>query len=433
MRTTLVSIVLWALATIALCVLGIWATARALDRPRDRGPDPTRSLMSMLADDTARVFDEGEAEGLASHLRRLAARLPGERFLVDSQGRDLVDGTDRAALVESAGASDFAIAGRPDGRLAAVIRPQGSRYRFVWVVEPWFDPPSPWPFIAVVVTIIAAMGSALALYLSVPLRRLRRVMDRFGRGDLQARVGSRRRDEIGVVAREFDLLAERVETLVNAERRLLQDVSHELRSPLTRLDVAVDLAIKREDRGPLLARIRRDVSRLTELVGELLHLTRVEGDPSTRALDIVRLGELLETLVEDCTIEAETKGCRLAYESSWPGPMQGDSELLRRAFENVLRNAIRHAPQGTAIEVSLRPCGDGAKVVVRDFGPGVPTEALPSLFEPFFRVEEDRSRESGGVGLGLAIARRAVAIHGGRIEALNAGPGLTVEIVLPGS
>ncbi|QEH38456.1 Sensor protein CpxA [Aquisphaera giovannonii] len=433
MRTTLVAIVLWALATIALCVLGIWATARALDRPRDRGPDPTRSLMSMLADDTARAFEEGGPEGLAIYLRRLANRLPGERFLVDSRGRDLADGSDRADLVESAGAADFAIAGRPDGRLAAVIRPRGGRYRFVWLVEPWFEPPSPWPFIAVVVAIIAAMGSALALYLSVPLRRLRRVMDRFGRGDLRARVGSRRRDEIGVVSREFDLLAERVETLVAAERRLLQDVSHELRSPLTRLDVAVGLAIRREDRGPLLERIRRDVSRLSELVGELLHLTRVEGDPSARVLEVVRLGELLGTLLEDCTIEAESKGCRLAYEASWPGPMRGDPELLRRAFENVIRNAIRHAPEGSDVEVSLEPCGQGAKVIVRDFGSGVPAEALPSLFEPFFRVEGDRSRESGGVGLGLAIARRAVAIHGGRIEARNAEPGLAVEMVLPGS
>lgn len=435
MRTILVAILLWALATIALCVVGLWATARALDWPRYRGSDadPIRSLAAMLAEDAARSFDEGGAEGLAAYLRRLDARLPGERFLVDPNGRDRVDGTDRSALVRAAGPADFGVVARPDRRFAAVIRPRGGRDRFIWVVAPWFEPPRHTPFLAVVGAIIAAMGTALALYLSLPLRRLRRVMDRFGRGDLQARVGSRRRDEIGVVSREFDLLAERVETLVTAERRLLQDVSHELRSPLTRLDVAVGLAIKREDRGPLLERIRRDVARLSELVGELLHLTRAEGDPSARVLADVRPGELLRTLVEDCAIEAEAKGCRLQYDEAWSGSVQGDPELLRRAFENVIRNAIRHAPAGTPIEVATTPCSQGVNVVVRDFGRGVPAEALSSLFEPFFRVEEDRSRESGGVGLGLAIARRAVAIHGGLIAARNVEPGLAIEIILPTS
>ena len=276
------------------------------------------------------------------------------------------------------------------------------------------------------------MGAALAFYLSHPLRRLRRVMDRFGRGDLKARVGSRRRDEIGAVSREFDLLAERVETLMTAERRLLQDVSHELRSPLARLDVAIDLAIKREDRGPLLARIRRDVTRLSDLVGELLHLTRAEGDPSARVLEVVHPGDLLRKLVEDCALEAEAKVCHLEFRADRSDAIRGDSELLRRAFENVIRNAIRHAPEGSTIEVSMATCSGVTTVVVRDFGPGVPPEALSSIFEPFFRVEGDRSRESGGVGLGLAIAQRAVGIHGGRIAARNARPGLAVEIVLPG-
>ncbi len=238
---------------------------------------------------------------------------------------------------------------------------QDGRYRFVWIVEPWFDLPSPTPFIAVIVAIIALMGTALAFYLSRPLRRLRQAMDRFGRGDLQARTGSRRRDEIGAVSREFDLLAERIETLMTAERRLLLDVSHELRSPLTRLDVAIDLAIKREDRGPLLGRIRRDISRLSDLVGELLHLTRVEGDPSARQLEVVRPGDLLSGLVDDCALEAEAKGCRLQFRAEPTDSIRGDVELLHRAFENVISNAIRHAPEGTTVEVSLEPRGKGVK------------------------------------------------------------------------
>jgi two-component system sensor histidine kinase CpxA len=389
------------------------------------------SLMRMVEEDACRAFAKGGEEGLAAHLHQLDSKLPGERFLTDAGGRDLVDGSDRSKLLQSIGHGP--VVRLPDGRMAIMTRPRDGRFRFLWVLQPWFGQPSASPFIAVVIAINAVMGAILAIYLSLPLRRLRRVMDRFGRGDLRARVDSRRRDEIGVVSREFDLLAERVETLVTAERRFLQDVSHELRSPLTRLDVAVDLAIKREDRGPLLERIRRDVTRLSALVGELLHLTRAEGDPSARVLEAVRPADLLRVLVEDCSIEAEAKGCRMELRAGWPDAIRGDAELLRRAFENVIRNAIRHAPEGTPVEVSLEPCGQGAKVVVRDFGPGVPVGALSSIFDPFFRVEGDRSRGSGGVGLGLAIARRAVAIHDGRITARNAEPGLSVEIVLPGS
>jgi two-component system sensor histidine kinase CpxA len=159
----------------------------------------------------------------------------------------------------------------------------------------------------------------------------------------------------------------------------------------------------------------------------------VEGDPTARVAETILLRDLLRTLVEDCAIEAEAKGCRLEFEETRPFAMRGDTELLRRAFENVIRNAIRYTAEETRIEICLAQCSKGTKVVVRDFGPGVPDEALPFLFDPFFRVEDDRGRESGGVGLGLAIARRSVAIHGGSIAAQNAKPGLAVEIVLPGS
>ena len=330
MRTILVTILLWAFATIAFCIAGLWLTAKTLERRRPGGKDPVTSLVAMLGDDARRAFDEGGSAGLSTHLRQVAAKLPGERFLVDADGKDLVDGSDRTAILRAIGPGPARLA---DGRFAVTSQPDDAPYRFVWLVEPWFDLPSPTPFIAVVVAIIAFMGTALAFYLSRPLRHLRRAMDRFGSGDLQARTGSRRRDEIGVVSREFDLLAERIETLLTAERRLLQDVSHELRSPLTRLDVAVDLAIKREDRSPLLARIRRDISRLSELVGELLHLTRVEGDPSARRLDIVRPGDILSSLVEDCSLEAEAKGCRLQFH----GESAERNEGRRRAAAPGLR------------------------------------------------------------------------------------------------
>ena len=260
---------------------------------------------------------------------------------------------------------------------------------------------------------------------------MRRVVDRFGRGDLAARVGSSRRDEIGELSRAFDEMAGRIETLLAAERRLLQDVSHELRSPLARLEVAVELAGTSEDPGPSLGRIRRDIARLSVLVNELLQLTRAEGDRSALVLEPIRLDHLLRSLVDDCALEAEAKGCRLELDVKEGCSVPGEWELLHRAIENVVRNAIRHAPEGTAVSVGLELRGDVAVVVVRDRGPGVPEEHLAAIFEPFFRVEGHRSRASGGVGLGLAIARRSVELHQGRIAAQRAEPGLQVTIELP--
>ena len=169
------------------------------------------------------------------------------------------------------------------------------------------------------------------------------------------------------------------------------------------------------------------------LVNELLQLTRAEGDPSARNLEPMSLDELLDDLAEDCEVEAEAKGCLLEVTKIEPCLVNGQPELLRRAVENVVRNAIRHAPKGSSVELGLEMVGDTATISVRDRGPGVPDDLLAAIFEPFVRVEGDRSRISGGVGLGLAIARRAVELHRGRITAQNARPGLLVRIELPGA
>jgi signal transduction histidine kinase len=256
-------------------------------------------------------------------------------------------------------------------------------------------------------------------------------VERFGSGDLSARVGSTRQDELGHLARTFDWMANRIETLVAAERRLLLDISHELRSPLARLGVAVELARSGENLDAALNRIQKESDRLNGLVGQLLQVTRAEGDPSSLRRHPVQLDQLVQQLVDDSLIEAAAHGCQVKFENREPVRVEGDAELLRRAVENVIRNAIRHSPRETAVEVSLARNNGKAVVDVRDHGPGVPEEALPRLFDAFYRVESDRDRSSGGIGLGLSIARRAIELHQGAIRAKNAQPGLEVEMELP--
>jgi two-component system sensor histidine kinase CpxA len=271
----------------------------------------------------------------------------------------------------------------------------------------------------------------LTYHLTSPVRALQKAVERFGRGDLAARTGSTRRDELGRLARAFDRMAGRIATLMDAERRLLLDISHELRSPLARLGVAVELARSGEDPDTSLNRIQKEADRLNSLVGQLLEVTRVEGDPGSLRRDVVRLDELVSQAVDDSGIEAAAHGCSLHYESPGAVTLDGDHELLRRAVENVVRNAIRYAPRDTRVDVVLATEGAQAIVKVRDRGPGVPEEALPHLFDAFYRVDRDRDRASGGVGLGLSIARRAIELHQGNIRARNADPGLEMTIELP--
>jgi signal transduction histidine kinase len=428
MRSIFAKVVLWFLATVALSLAAFVATSvmtSMRSHRRDFGPD----IFSMQMDDARLAFEEGGPAKLDAYLRRLDRYFRDEHYLTDASGRDLVTGEDRSALLGHANAPRWTTL--PGGNRVMAHRSDDGRYRLIVVFPPRIEVWGALPNYLWILLVVALLCYMLAVHLASPLRSLRKAMDRFGRGDLSARARSSRKDEIGDLARAFDRMAERIETLLTAERRLLQDVSHELRSPLARLGFAVELARTSDDRELALGRIKKDVGRLTVLVNELLHLTRAEGDPAAREFEDVSLDELLRSLVEDCAPEAEAKGCHLSLSVDGRGVVSGDRELLRRAVENILRNAIRHSPEGAPVEVALRARSGTAVITVRDHGTGVPDEALGHLFEPFFRVDDDRSRSSGGAGLGLSIARRAVGLHRGTLAARNAGPGLCVTIELP--
>ena len=223
----------------------------------------------------------------------------------------------------------------------------------------------------------------------------------------------------------------RLQNLLIAERRLLQDISHELGSPLARLSFAAELARTSSDREGSAARVRKEIDRLDELIERLLQVTSAEGDPEALNRQPLLLDDVMREVVDDCGVEATVRGCGLRVNGTQRLMVRGDTELLRRAFENVVRNAIRHAPSATEIEITLTARADEAVIAVRDYGPGVPDELLGSIFKPFFRVDDSRDTSTGGTGLGLSIVQRAVSIHHGTVWAENANPGLRIQIALP--
>ncbi len=284
----------------------------------------------------------------------------------------------------------------------------------------------------------------LAKSFSAPLDRLRTISRQIAGGDLSARVGTslgKPGNEIGDLARDFDHMAERMEGLVNAQKRLLLDISHELRSPLTRLNLALELAGKRfqaEEDGNL-KRIAKESDRLNDLIGQLLALTRSEGFTIDTQVPPVPLAPLIREIAEDVDFETRNLSMSIEVLDLEPLMVAGSRELLRQAIENIVRNGAYYTRPGSCVEVSLfsrtgSENGQNTAVIrVRDHGPGVPEEKLPHIVEPFFRVAEARDRNSGGTGLGLAIAHQAVHQHGGTVLFANAPghDGLIVEISLP--
>ncbi len=433
MRSLFAKILGWFLLTLVTTLAATVVTSLLTYHPyASNRPAPFSLLLSLEMSEARHAWEESGPAELKETLARIA-RVTRAREIIfaDSTGKDVLTGENHADLMKEARSwTRFPFSGR-GGTTFARFAADGKYAMFV-VTAPRFllssllQPAYLW-----VLALSALLCYALAYNLTSPLRRLQGAVIRFGRGDLDARAQESRHDEFGELAGEFNRMAERIQTLLDAERRLLLDVSHELRSPLARLSVAVELARSGESPALPLDRIQKEADRLNALISQMLEVTRVEGDPASRKLARVRLDELIHGLVDDCSIEAKARGCDLTMNNPPSIAVEGDGELLRRAIENVMRNAIRHAPPESTIEVALENGAGRAKVRVRDYGPGVPEESLPRLFDPFYRVDTDRNRGSGGVGLGLSIAKRAVELHHGSLRASNAQPGLLVEIELP--
>ena len=422
-------ILLALVGTVLASLVAFLATFFAMTRPAQVGL--LHQFQARRIGDAVLTYRRGGVEALASYLESLDRTWVGAtHYLVDASDRDVVSGDDRSPLVH---ARRGPLGGPPesDGRLVIVERTESAPYRLLILAPPPFNVWSFVPYYGLILAAVALLCWLLALTIVRPIRQLAGAVDRFGTGDLAIRIPAPRRDEVGDLARAFNRMAERIETLMTAERRLLQDISHELRSPLTRLHLAVELARTATDRDQPLARIQKEIDRLTTLVETLIEMTRAEGDPATRKSQPVKLDALVQDVVQSCSLEAQARHCRIVMSGDARGTVSGDPELLRRAFENVLRNAIRYAPETSDIEVRVDEGNASTDISVRDGGPGVPDDALPHLAQPFFRADDSRDSATGGVGLGLAIAQRAVHLHHGTLLAENAHPGLRVTLTLP--
>jgi two-component system, OmpR family, sensor histidine kinase CpxA len=410
------------------------------------------ALRTTVLNDAVSAYEEGGDQKVRDYLESIEHSQHVRAYLFDEQGNE----------VSRRGAPDWAMrvaAGGPRGPHDGFLFPapqvlrdsrasSDGKHRFTIVLG---LPPGPrvfigprgLPFTGLIIGVLSSglVCYLLSWYLTKPIVQLRTAARQIAAGDLTARAGApaiSRRDEVAGLMRDFDAMAERLETLLKAQSRLLNDISHELRSPLARLNVALGLARQRAgvESTDMLDRIELEAARLNELIGRILTLARLEDGEQLVPQTPVPLDEIVESVSEDAEFEAQERRCHVhtsIAEGNWE--VRGNASLLHSAVENVVRNAIRYTQEGSAVEIELKsePRAAGEAVLrVSDSGPGVPSDSLDKLFQPFYRLDDARGRQTGGVGLGLAITERAVRFHGGKVSAFNRPQGgLVIEIRLP--
>jgi two-component system, OmpR family, sensor kinase len=442
---------------LALALILVGTVMVAVNVSAQRRADSPWVQRGQLYAQAARAFEAGGPAALRSWLEGLGTSESFSRtFVVEPSGREMLgrplprflrgpgDGgdsnntnspTDPIAPVGGA----LVLVGANGATYHVLVGPVRQSPRLFGELE---QPGVPGATLLLALVVSAAVCFLLARYLVAPVDRLRHAMRRMAGGDLDVRVSQSmkgRQDDLGLLAADLDTMAERVRNLLETKQQLLRDVSHELRSPLARLQLALSLARRQDNPAERhLARIACEADRLEHLIARTLKLARLERPASGVERKRVDIGELLGNIAADVAIEADAQGCQVSVQAESGLEVSGDVELLRSSFENIIRNAVRYSPAGAQVGITARRMKTSAQreecveVTIKDQGPGVPEKDLELIFEPFYRVDAARDRAGGGEGLGLAIAARAVALHGGVIEARNLQTGgLVVSITLP--
>jgi two-component system sensor histidine kinase CpxA len=361
---------------------------------------------------------------LSERIEQRVRRMGALGFLADADGNP-------PPLIPDPLRSNPQIVG-PDGAVYTVLF-----YYIGWSPIDMIGPPgTAWLLLAIALSVSALACWWLARYLSRPVTSLQASTRALAAGHLNTRVApdiAHRSDELGVLARDFDQMAERLRQLLAAKETLLRYVSHELRSPLARLRVALSLA-RREgaDVAREMDRMERETERLDTMIGQILRLSSLANDDPSLVKQRIELGHLLSEVVDDARLEARADNKTVEFKPAVQAEVLGNHELLRSAIENVIRNAIRFTDNASQVDVGLEVRSAQAVVTIRDQGCGVPDSELEKIFEPFHRVPGANDKGSTGGGLGLTIAARVVSVYGGSVRARNAPDrGLIVEIELP--
>lgn len=463
MRSLFLKIFLWFWATDVIIAIAaaIIISISIQNQPEiigSRWRQTTGDALALYADSAAEVYERSGKAGLTDFISRLerTSRVHASLRDVDGNyiaGQNHAQTSDVIALAKKSEQPEFRVQETTAVGAKEVTAASGHKYIFV-AEMPRRGPtiiPFPrglfaWERWIVSIIVSGLVCYWLTRYLTRPILRMREAARRISSGDLSTRLEprlARRHDEFGELVRDFNTMADRIESLVAAQRQLLSDISHELRSPLARMSLALELARQRStpESAAVLDRMEREADRLNDLIGNLLTISRLDSKAPAPESAVVDLTDLIQEVAADAQFEARSRKCEVKVSAVDACSVRGNAELLRSAVENVVRNAVRYTYEGTSIEISLRcppngPLSDRrATVSVRDHGPGVPDSELLNVFRPFYRVEAARERKSGtvgGVGLGLAITKRALDLYNGRIVARNAeGGGLQVEISLP--
>ena len=384
-------------------------------------------------------------DGLVTWLESLPFAAESLIYIIDEQGRELLDRRLPAPVQMTLrrfarppglhpprprDTDTF----RPPRPFAQLVGPAGEIYTLIVVppqsaVARWLSERGRLTFIIIALLVSGVVSYLLARAISKPILRFRESTVAIAAGDLDTRIApgvEKRRDEIGELAKDFNRMARELQLAWQRQAELTSNVSHELRSPLARLKVALELARRKTGEVPELARIDAETERLDDIIGQLLAFSKLDAK-THEAAATVNLVELLAGVIDDVRYEYTHEGVNIELQSDSDVSVDGYPNALRSALENVLRNAASYG--GGEVQVSLRTEPGHAVITVQDQGGGVPEPDLEHLFEPFYRAAT--SGESHGAGLGLAIAARAIAMHEGSIGARNAGQGLCVEMRLP--
>jgi two-component system sensor histidine kinase CpxA len=436
------------LATILIIITTAWVTSQITKKSSI--PVRERVFMNSYANAAVATFESGQHNALHKWLKRVGLRRHMSLYLVNTSGeiigsrlpppeevkqiqKDLIDKKLSDGVFKK---GSFLVSHE-------IIDLNGVTYRLVAELQHPIGHLIKIPIAGLTIRLTIAIFISglicylLSLYLTQPLRTLQVAAKSIARGKFSTRVGNligHHKDEIAELSNEFDQMAERLEQIISSKQLLLQDISHELRSPLARLQIAVELARTKTDNSAAaeFERMENEITRLNELIGEILDLARMNKSTIQLSMTNANIREVLQNIIDDANFEFGQKKPRVLFENAFDTTLFIDAKLLNRAFENVIRNALRYSDKELPVIVKMSKDENRLNIEITDSGPGVPDDQLDKIFNPFHRVDSSREKKTGGYGLGLAIVKQAIRLHDGNVSAQNTQPhGLSITISLP--